>query len=379
MSTRSTRIPTAGRERDGRRRATARASRCVVGLPPGINRRLGAGDGAAAGAATGENRGLGAVRVGDSDARIQLVLALEGDPKMHLLPGRNNVRRRPITAVAGGAMAQGISSGLDDYLSADGATGAPGAATMWNPRGATLRAPAAGRPRWDRRSAFDANAQKPGRPVASFGTTLDRFGFDPIIGQSPKFVAAIDAAQKVAATATTVLLTGESGTGKEVLARAIHHASPRADGPFVAVNCAALPDTLGESELFGHERGAFTGARTGRSPGASSWRRADALPRRDRRALRPPCRPSSSACCRSESSSGSAGRDAQGRRPPDRRHQPRSDGRDGRQRRFREDLFYRLSVFRHLPRAPGSRRRLLLLADTFIATLAAKMGKAMSR
>ena len=87
-----------------------------------------------------------------------------------------------------------------------------------------------------------------------------RSAFDAIIGRSPKFIAAIDAARKVAATATTVLLTGESGTGKEVLARAIHESSARADRPFVALNCAALPETLVESELFGHERGAFTGA-----------------------------------------------------------------------------------------------------------------------
>ncbi len=88
----------------------------------------------------------------------------------------------------------------------------------------------------------------------------ERYGFDRIIGRAPPLREALDRAAKVAPTETTVLITGESGTGKELVARAMHHASLRADGPLVAINCAALPDTLLESELFGHERGAFTGA-----------------------------------------------------------------------------------------------------------------------
>lgn len=85
-------------------------------------------------------------------------------------------------------------------------------------------------------------------------------GLRLVIGQSAKWKAVLADVAKVAPTETTVLLTGESGTGKEVLARMIHRGSPRAQGPFVAINCAALPETLLESELFGHEKGAFTGA-----------------------------------------------------------------------------------------------------------------------
>ena len=81
-----------------------------------------------------------------------------------------------------------------------------------------------------------------------------------IIGSSKSWREALDLVSKVAPTETTVLLTGESGTGKEVVARAIHAASPRSGKPFLAINCAALPEQLLESELFGYERGAFTGA-----------------------------------------------------------------------------------------------------------------------
>jgi DNA-binding NtrC family response regulator len=81
-----------------------------------------------------------------------------------------------------------------------------------------------------------------------------------IIGQDPAIMDIIRIVQKVAPSNSTILIQGESGTGKEVIARAIHKLSPRSQRPFVAINCSAIPDTLIENELFGHERGAFTGA-----------------------------------------------------------------------------------------------------------------------
>ncbi|HPR63333.1 MAG TPA: sigma-54 dependent transcriptional regulator [Thermoanaerobaculia bacterium] len=86
------------------------------------------------------------------------------------------------------------------------------------------------------------------------------FGFPTIVGSSPIMDHLSREVQKVAATEVSVLLSGESGTGKELFARAIHSLSPRKDKPFVAINCAAIPDTLIENELFGHEKGAYTGA-----------------------------------------------------------------------------------------------------------------------
>jgi len=97
-------------------------------------------------------------------------------------------------------------------------------------------------------------------PIPDVKAVAENDGLPVLLGSSPKMGAVFETLARVADSAATVLVTGESGTGKEVVARTLHGASQRARGPFVAVNCAAIPEHLLETELFGHERGAFTGA-----------------------------------------------------------------------------------------------------------------------
>jgi transcriptional regulator with GAF, ATPase, and Fis domain len=112
-----------------------------------------------------------------------------------------------------------------------------------------------------RAAVAEEQARKLKQRLASLRDELgERYGFHQILGRSPGLRAAPAQAPKAAPTETTVMITGENGTGKELVARAIHQADLRADGPFQAIKCPTLPETLLESERFGHERGAFTGA-----------------------------------------------------------------------------------------------------------------------
>ena len=104
-----------------------------------------------------------------------------------------------------------------------------------------------------------ARTQAQNRMAKRAGFTA-KYSFKDIICESREMAQVIDTARQIAATDDTILITGESGTGKELLAQSIHNASNRRKGPFIAINCAALPDTLLESELFGYEPGSFTGA-----------------------------------------------------------------------------------------------------------------------
>lgn len=106
---------------------------------------------------------------------------------------------------------------------------------------------------------------------------IARFSFSDIIGSSPLITELKEQGRKVAKNESTILIRGESGTGKEVLAQAIHKTSNRNNGPFIAINCAAIPDSLLESELFGYDEGAFTGAKKGGKPGRFELARGGSL------------------------------------------------------------------------------------------------------
>ena len=119
---------------------------------------------------------------------------------------------------------------------------------------------------------------------------IEQIRFGEILGSSPPMQEVFRKVQKVAATDISVLITGETGTGKELIARELHNRSPRAKGPFITINCGAIPENLLESELFGHVRGAFTGAVSQQGRPLPGRRPRHAVPRRDRRDAAARCR-----------------------------------------------------------------------------------------
>ena len=203
----------------------------------------------------------------------------------------------------------------------------------------------------------------------------DEYGFDRILGEDTRFRAALAQAAKVAATETTVLLTGESGTGKELVARAIHRGSPRADGPYVAINCAALPDTLVDSELFGHERGAFTGADK-QKPGRFELAAGGTL-FLDEVGELPPAVQAKLLRVLQEHEFQRVGGTAVIRADVRLIAATNQDlERAVAQGTFREDLFYRLNVFRvHLPPLRERGDDVTLLARHFIREIGARLGR----
>ena len=202
----------------------------------------------------------------------------------------------------------------------------------------------------------------------------------PLVGASPAMRQVYDVIAKVADSPSTVLITGESGTGKELVARALHQRSSRRDKPLIKVNCAAIPKDLVESELFGYEKGAFTGAVELQAGPLRAGRRRHPLPRRDRR---DPGRDAGEAPARAAGVGVRAGRrhqDHPRRRAAGRRHQPRPQGAHRRRATFREDLYYRLKVVPiALPPLRDRREDIPLLVEHFIAKYDRRLGKRVER
>ena len=184
---------------------------------------------------------------------------------------------------------------------------------------------------------------------------------------------------QVAQTNTTVLIRGESGTGKELIAHAIHYNSLRAKKPFVKVSCAALPDTLIESELFGYEKGAFTGANA-RKKGRFELAEGGTLFLDEIGDIN--LEHAGQAAARAAGARVRAARrhrDGQGQRAPASRRRTRTWRRRSRTGTFREDLYYRLNVFTiFVPPLRERKADLLLLADHFLEKFSREHGKASS-
>jgi transcriptional regulator with GAF, ATPase, and Fis domain len=212
--------------------------------------------------------------------------------------------------------------------------------------------------------------------VQSLTEELDtRTGYRRIVGASAQWRQVLTQAAQVAATETTVLLLGESGTGKEVVARFLHRASARKAGPFIALNCAALPEQLLEAELFGYERGAFTGA-TQSKPGQLEQAAGGTLFLDEVAEMSPPAQAKFLRVLQEREFQRLGGTrvlrtDARVVAATNRDLQQAM-----RLGQFREDLFYRLNVFAiHLPPLRERRDDVLPLSDAFLAEYGRSLGR----
>jgi len=196
-----------------------------------------------------------------------------------------------------------------------------------------------------------------------------------LVGQSPAFRALMDTLRQAAPSSATLLLVGESGTGKELAARAIHEFSPRAKGPFVAVNCAALPETILEAELFGVEKGAFTGA-VARREGRFERARGGTLFLDEVGEISPSAQVKLLRVLQEGEIERLGGTQTL---PVDVRLVAATNKdlkREVAEARFREDLFYRLNVVEvRIPSLASRREDIPLLANHFLRRYAAKNGK----
>ncbi len=200
-------------------------------------------------------------------------------------------------------------------------------------------------------------------------------GHRRVIGHSRLWKDVLTQAARVAQTETTVLLTGESGTGKEVIARFIHHGSRRSHGPFIPINCAALPDQLLESELFGHERGAFTGA-VAAKPGRIEQANGGVLFLDEIGEMAPTVQAKMLRVLEEREFMRLGGTKTQ--RVDTRLIAATNRDLHSAMRRgeFREDLYYRLSVFEiALPPLRDRREDILELADSFLQELGESVGR----
>jgi transcriptional regulator with GAF, ATPase, and Fis domain len=202
-----------------------------------------------------------------------------------------------------------------------------------------------------------------------------RAGYGRIVGNAPTWRQALTQATQVAATETTVLLLGESGTGKEVVARFIHRGSSRAEGPFVALNCAALPENLLEAEMFGYERGAFTGA-TQSKPGQLEQAAGGVLFLDEVGEMSLPAQAKFLRVLQEREFQRLGGTRVLKTNAriiaATNRDLPKAIERG----QFREDLYYRLNVFAiHLPPLRHRRDDVLPLSETFVAEIGRSLGR----